>query len=424
MAKGRIMKAAFATYDHAEDISGVSAWLQRLLPRLQAAGLDVEVHVLAFGGRPGVNCAAFEQLGIPFRWRPWEDDMQNGVRHCLQMIRDGRTEVYVANCIPQAYYAAGLARRQGLASVGVLHSDDPFYRGIVEQFVNGPADFRLSALVAVSNFLATSVRDIAGQNLPVLRCIGCGVPVAEQFARPAENIFRLVYVGRLADEQKRIREVARALCAAARQNPAVEAWLVGDGGERAQVEQIIQANGQAARVKLLGRVEVAKIYSVLQECQALVLLSDYEGLPVSVLEAMSAGVVPICLDIRSGIREAITDGVNGLIVRDRGEDFLAAVQRLQSDPALWAKLSNNARATVREKFSDDICAGAWADLLRSLGGKTPARQIKIPLFLRLPPAHPKLGSQDNRYSLAQRAWRGFRRFGGRCKRRISGFFKD
>jgi glycosyltransferase involved in cell wall biosynthesis len=417
------MKVAFATYDHPEDISGVSSWLHRLLPELQAVGVEVEVHVLALGGRPGVNCAVFEKLGVPFRWRAWAEDTRKAVRHCLEMIRDGQPDVYVANSIPQSYYAAGLARQQGLATVGVLHGDNAFYWGIVEQFVNGSASFRLSAVVAVSKFLADAVRDFSGKNLSVLRCIGYGAPVAEQVARPAENIFRLVYVGRMQDEQKRISEVARALCEAARRNPAVEVWLVGDGSERPQVEQIIQASGvMPSRIKLLGRLEVSRIYAVLPECHAFVLLSDYEGLPISMLEAMSAGVVPICLDIRSGIREAITDGVNGLIVRDRDNDFQAAIQKLHHDPALWAKLSANARATVREKFSEAACVSAWLELLRSLASRAPVRSIKLPLFFRLPPPNPKLGSQDNRFSLAQQCWRGGRRFGGRCKRGLFGAF--
>jgi colanic acid/amylovoran biosynthesis glycosyltransferase len=66
-----------------------------------------------------------------------------------------------------------------------------------------------------------------------------------------------------------------------------------------------------------------------------VLLSDYEGLPVSVLEAMASGVVPICLDTRSGTQEAIQHGVNGLIVKDRADDFFTSVEALQGDPAWW-----------------------------------------------------------------------------------------
>jgi hypothetical protein len=68
------MKVTFVTYDSKSDVGGASSWLQRLLPRLQAAGVEVEAHVMAFGGLPGVNCTWFAKERIPFRWRPWEED--------------------------------------------------------------------------------------------------------------------------------------------------------------------------------------------------------------------------------------------------------------------------------------------------------------------------------------------------------------
>jgi len=60
------LKVTFVTYDSKNDVGGASSWLQRLLPRLKAAGVEVEAHVLAFGGLPGVNCAWFAKERIPF----------------------------------------------------------------------------------------------------------------------------------------------------------------------------------------------------------------------------------------------------------------------------------------------------------------------------------------------------------------------
>ena len=59
------------------------------------------------------------------------------------------------------------------------------------------------------------------------------------------------------------------------------------------------------------------------------------GLPIALIEAMACGVVPICLQTRSGFVE---HGVTGLLVRDRGKDFIAAVQRLRQEPLLEASI--------------------------------------------------------------------------------------
>jgi colanic acid/amylovoran biosynthesis glycosyltransferase len=139
--------------------------------------------------------------------------------------------------------------------------------------------------------------------------------------------------------------------------------MTGEGEARPAVEAIIREKGVGARVRLLGRVD--NVSDVLAQCNGLVLLSDYEGLLISMLEAMAAGVVPICLDTGSGVREAIEHGVNGLIVKDRAADFLATVRGLQSDPTKWRQLSLAARETARQRYSIEECAHQWIDFARA-----------------------------------------------------------
>jgi colanic acid/amylovoran biosynthesis glycosyltransferase len=391
------MKVAFATYDAPGDVGGVSVWMQRLLPLLKSAGIDVEVHLMAFGGHPGANCAKFEELGIPVRWIPWQQHLPYAVRGFLKFLEEGQPDVYVPNCIVPSYFAAGYARRSGIPTVGILHSDDSFYWGLVDEAIKGRPEFRLSAVVPVSTFLESEVSSIAAKNGIAVCRIGCGVPVSDKATEPPVSIFRLVYVGRLIEEQKRISDVAIALCGVVRRNPKLQAWIVGDGPARDTVEGIVQQSGLGARVRLLGRLDSAQIYGVLAQCHGLVLLSDYEGLSVSMLEGMAAGVVPICLDIRSGIREALQHGVNGLIVKDRAEDFFSSVEELQSDPTWWKKLSIAARETIRERYSIENCAHQWVDLLQRLDRARPARiRFTAPRVLRLPPPNPKFGQYDTR----------------------------
>ena len=165
----------------------------------------------------------------------------------------------------------------------------------------------------------------------------------------------------------------------------MEAWIVGEGSARANVERIIETSEvDTQRIRLLGRVDISSVYSVLRDCHALVLLSDYEGLPVSMLEARAVGVVPVFLDMRSGIRDDIQPGFNGLIVKDRKEDFYAAVQTLQRDAVLWSKLSANARETVKQRFSEETCAASWIELLRSFEKRKRIGPVKSPVIVRLP----------------------------------------
>jgi colanic acid/amylovoran biosynthesis glycosyltransferase len=390
------VKVSFATYDAPQDVGGVSVWMQRLLPLLQMAGFEVDVHMMAFGGKPGVNCTFFKEHGIPVRWIPWQRHLPYAVRSFLEFLEESQPDVYVPNCIVPAYFAAGYARRCGIPTVGVLHSDDPFHWGLADEFIKGRPEFRLSAIVPVSCFLESEVVATA-EALGVTVCrIGCGVPIPAKSAELPTSVFRLVYIGRLVEEQKRVSDVASALCAAAQRTPNLEGWIVGEGSARNAVEDIIRTKGNG-RVRCLGRVDNANMYDVLAQCHGLVLLSDYEGLPVSMLEAMAAGVVPICLDVRSGIREALEQGVNGLIVKDRADDFLSAVKALQGNSTKWRKLSLAARETVRHRYSIEECARQWVRLLRRLNSaRAAAASFNAPKVLRLPPRNPKFGHQDMR----------------------------
>lgn len=384
------MKVCFATYDSPWDVGGVSTWLQRVLPLLRTAGIEVEVHVMAVGGQPGVNCAFFEQQGIRVRWMPFLTHLPYAVRSLLKFLEESQPDIYVPNCIVPGYYAAGYAKRAGIATVGVLHSDDPYYWAVVDEFINGDPDFRVSAVVPVSRFLESQISSMAEALGVMVRRIGCGVPIPARAAQLPRSVFRLVYIGRLTEEQKQISDVTNALCALAQTMPHLEAWIVGEGEGRPAVENIIRETGMGARVRLVGRVDNAHIYDVLAQCHGLVLLSDYEGLPVSMLEGMAAGVVPICLDTRSGIREAIEHGVNGLIVNDRAADFFDAVRALQNDPARWRQLSLAARETARRRYSIEECARQWADLLDDLSRQGAARNgFRAPRALQLPPPDPR-----------------------------------
>jgi hypothetical protein len=136
------------------------------------------------------------------------------------------------------------------------------------------------------------------------------------------------------------------------------------------------------------------------------------------LEAMAGGVVPICLDVRSGIRDAIQPGFNGLIVKDREEDFHAAVQTLQKDRLLWSKLSANARETVKQRFSEETSAALWVELLRSFGERRHTCRVKSPFFIWLPRRNPKFGYYDQRPLLLIKYWSRLRSLPGYYKRKI------
>jgi glycosyltransferase involved in cell wall biosynthesis len=95
---------------------------------------------------------------------------------------------------------------------------------------------------------------------------------------------------------------------------------------------------------------------------ALVLPSvSHEGLPLTLLEAMSTGI-PVIASDAGGSREAFVDGEHGILVRPRDAEGLArAIGKFVSDPALRLEMGRRAREHVharfsRRRFADDVFA--------------------------------------------------------------------
>jgi glycosyltransferase involved in cell wall biosynthesis len=404
----------FVSYDSPNDVGGVSSWLRRIVPTLREQGIDARVDLFCFGNKPGANAEWYRSQNVPLRWSPWQYDSRRAVRQCLQWLREDLPQVYVPNCIVPAYFAAAEAKRCGARTIGVLHSDDPFYWGIVDEFVHGSEAWRLDELVTVSRFLRDAVRSNGHVSMPVYE-IPYGVTIPQWRATWPKEKLRIIYTGRLVEEQKRISDLAQAFCRAIRENNNLEAWIVGAGPAEADVRNIIRAEGMSERVILKGRVDPGQIHEVLGECQIFALLSDYEGIPISLMEAMAVGLVPICLETRSGVDEVISHMKNGILVRDREKSFSDAVSCLIKNPELWSKLSAAARRTILERYSEERGVAHWKEILISDGSIIPsARGLRM--SLALPPRNPKFGHYDQRPNTVQRAWKRLRRAAGFTRR--------
>jgi glycosyltransferase involved in cell wall biosynthesis len=127
--------------------------------------------------------------------------------------------------------------------------------------------------------------------------------------------------------------------------------LAGDGPERASLEALAAALGIADRVRFLG--DQAQIGDLLELVDVFVLPSITEGLPLALLEAMAAGKAVVATDV-GGVPEAITSGVNGLLVPAQEVPPLAdALHALLIDSRLRREYGAQARATIEAHFTAD-----------------------------------------------------------------------
>ena len=412
----------FCSYDKPGSVGGPFSWLRRLLPLLRTRGIDCRCLFLTHFGGTGPIVEGLREDGFDCRVVDCHERTEDQVRWVLEQLHENPPDVFVPNLVVSAYHAARWVRAAGIPTVGILHSDDPYYRAIQDQFLFGARDLQLSSVVCVSQELERQVKLRSPANSIVAR-IPYGVSIPAFISESTPDRFRIAYVGRLAEEQKQISELTRAFIRVCRTIPDADAVIYGDGPDRCNVEAILATEGQDLRVRLAGNIPNDRIQHELLQCDVIALLSDYEGLPIALLEAMACGCVPVCLSMQSGIPELIQDGINGIIVTNRESSFTTAIQRLRNDVEFRDRLSLNARKTVSERFSDDAAADLWAAHLRSLKPSRAAKVISIPRKLSLPPRNAALESEPMRAtptSNVQLFFRRTRMLAGRLRRQLLG----
>ena len=112
---------------------------------------------------------------------------------------------------------------------------------------------------------------------------------------------------------------------------------------------------RAAELGIQDRIIFAgfqeNVIALVKTFDVFVLSSLYEGLPIALLEAMTAGVAPVVTAV-GGIPEVIKNGVNGLLVEPKDPDSLAdGIGTLLSDPVSRKAMALEAAKTARERFS-------------------------------------------------------------------------
>lgn len=179
--------------------------------------------------------------------------------------------------------------------------------------------------------------------------------------RRRQSVLRLLAVGALI-WTKGYEDMLQALRLLIDRGVAAHLEILGAGHERARVLFTIDDLGLAGNVSALGPVAPAQVRAAMQRSDAFVHSSLSEGISNAVLEAMACGLPVVTTDC-GGMREAVTDGVDGLVVpvRDPAASA-AALARLAGDAALGERLGASARRTVESRFRLDAQVERWLAL--------------------------------------------------------------
>jgi len=349
------------------ELSGANVLLARLFSGFIEAGHPADWWVTSH--QPGADCQWLTGLGLKFGSIPATPVGAVGRRQriLIEAIRASCPCVYFPNFDFDMLWAVP-AMPLDCRTVFIVHCDDPVYYEAIE--ARGEV---MDAIVCVSRLLAERAR----QRWPKLRDrihhipFGVAVPaVGESPSRhaPVIGTLEVVYCGRLAQEQKRIGDLAEVILACHAQGLPIRFHIAGTGPDEVDFFTRVEGPMKAGNVIRHGLLANDQVSALLRRCHVFILTSAYEGLPVSLLEAMAVGCVPVVTAVASGIPEVVTDGVEGFI-HPIG-DVQSIVARLAELAAFPSKLAiHSPRALERVLcggYTRENCVRRYLELCENL----------------------------------------------------------
>lgn len=356
------MKIALSVADMS--VGGIATFVLNLSQSLCQAGHEV----LVVAQRQGEWWSRLAESGVHGYCLPrrrW-DSVQQAARRFAAYVTVQQVDLLMVNIgidnrLPM--FALHLLPDQ-LPVMLVLHNDRP----------------EVYALAAVNrtawNFavgVSPKVQQMAQKHFPqqaiYLIRYGITLPSAAQLTERADWAIplRLLFAGRLHEHQKGILRLPPILAACRNQGLAVQLTVIGDGPDREHLMQLCQAIGIADLVTLAGFQPSEAVLAQMRAHHLFLLPSNYEGLPIVVLEAQANGCVPISSHL-PGITDAlITEGVTGKLVEPSDlSGFADAIGSFRTD-ARWYAYSQAGIDHAKRHYSIQGMAEQYLALFNALG---------------------------------------------------------
>jgi glycosyltransferase involved in cell wall biosynthesis len=185
--------------------------------------------------------------------------------------------------------------------------------------------------------------------------------------RSLEEEGRILFLGR-AEDRKGFVELLTAIAQLKPSYPGIKLIFAGDG-DLTVVQRKAEELGIVDNIEILGWIRAAQKKHQLQRACLFALPSHAEGLPMAMLEAMSASKAIVVTGV-GGIPSVVCNQINGLLIPPRDVSALAdALSQLLANKPLREHLATNARKTIEEHYSSHIMLEKLTTLYDGLCGQ-------------------------------------------------------
>lgn len=269
----------------------------------------------------------------------------------------------------KSVWAAAAALHSMYPVVGVLHADESAYYNLTARFHKATA-----ILACVSDrVLQTVTKQIPEVPQEKLFYIPCGIhlPPVNTARHSGSNVLQLIYVGRVNDYQKRSGDLLKIAVLLHQKGIAFNLDIIGDGGAyKTGLEEQFRHAGLSGKVAFRGWLSQGEVKDYLQAADVMILPSDFEGMPIAMMEALASG----CGFVGTRV-SGIEDYEHHPLAKDcfgvyAVGDIEAAVRKIQTIAAapLQAR-RQSARQLAESQFSMDICLDKYDAAIATIKDK-------------------------------------------------------
>lgn len=183
---------------------------------------------------------------------------------------------------------------------------------------------------------------------------------------------RVVSIVSRLSPQKSMHEAIAAMSMVLEDIPDARLEIYGRGPDAARLAGLIQESGHANRITLEGRTD--RPAEAMARSLCTLSTSQWEAMPLSILESMAAGTPVVAYDCRYGPAALISDGVTGRLVAKGDRRALAdAVISLLRDPAAADRMGSAAREFVTGHHTPEAVSAIWEGVFARLEPATASR---------------------------------------------------
>ncbi len=360
-------------------MGGVSNFILELGKYLKSNGYEVSIICTDGKGdwydrirEEGLKGKYFSS--IFYEWIPFGRIIH--ARRVGRYMRKGSFDYIINNHSFYIHAAAGYFFRTSRI-MHVVHNQ-------LEQMVERESDPLSDKIVGVS----PRIEELARQHLSarmvtsILNGINLPGETPGGYEHCSERPNDILFVGRIDNRQKAVFLIPDIVKYLLDHNVRTNITLVGDGPDFEELKQMVVDKSLSDYILLAGKVEPEKVSEFYDAHKIFLLPSNFEGHPLTLLEAMAHGCVPVssllplCTDI------CIEQGRSGYLVEVGNiNDFGQRIVELLGDGNLLNSMSKNALAQANDHFSNTTSHQKYLDLLKSFEAEDMQR-AKFPLINR------------------------------------------